>query len=754
MDPTSSSKTLLHSIKPMPFVILNRIFAVIYTIALLCLFYHHVTQLSKSTTSSSFLVSISMFIADLLLGFMWITCQAFRLRPVTRQVFPENLEKIIKTSDDGSVAEDFPAALDIFICTADPEKEPPINVVNTALSMLAYDYPPEKLSVYVSDDGGSELTLFAFMRAAKFGAHWLAFCRENKVMDRCPDVFFRSNNYHPIKSDQSQKIKIMYDNMRNRIQNATKSTKVEEYINESEHEAFSKWTDDFTRENHPAVIQVLLESNKDKDVTGHPMPNLVYVSREKRRTSPHHFKAGALNTLIRVSAIMTNAPIILTQDCDMFSNDPRTPYNVQCYFMDTSIQPTLAYIQFPQCFHGLNKNDIYSSEMKRWFIMNPRGMDGVLGPDNMGSGSFFMRRAFFGGPSSSSFIDPRMPQLSPLYHNVSKSTSIRSENILELADIVAGCDFEKQTKWGSEVGFRYGSLVEDYFTGYRLHSLGWKSIFCNPQRPAFLGDVPNSLFDVVNQHKRWCVGLLEVLFSKFSPLTFGMQTLGPIESLCYASYAFSPMWSFPITLYSFIPQLALLNNHWIFPKVSSIWFLVYVFLFLGSYIQDSLEFMLAQGTFARWWNEQRIWSIRGFTSYLFGSLEYLLKILNFSTHGFNVTNKVVDDEQSKRYHQGIFDFGPPSSFSSFMMFLPLATAAVVNFVAFFGSLMQIFKGSLSGDINFNVDGGFLQLFLCGFGVLNCLPVYEAMVMRNDKGRMPLLTTICSICLAWGLCLAT
>ena len=105
------------------------------------------------------------------------------MNPVNRQVFPENLEKYLAYLD-------FPA-LDIFICTADPYKEPPINVVNTALSVMAYDYPIEKLSVYVSDDGGSELTMFAFMEATKFGKVWLPFCRENNVVDRCPDALFQ-----------------------------------------------------------------------------------------------------------------------------------------------------------------------------------------------------------------------------------------------------------------------------------------------------------------------------------------------------------------------------------------------------------------------------------------------------------------------------------------------------------------------------------------------------------------------------------
>ena len=95
--------------------------------------------------------------------------------------------------------------LDVFICTADPYKEPPMGVVNTALSVMAYDYPTEKLSVYVSDDGGSKLTLFAFMEAARFSSHWLAYCRKNKVVERCPKAHFGSSNTHRFpETDQLQ----------------------------------------------------------------------------------------------------------------------------------------------------------------------------------------------------------------------------------------------------------------------------------------------------------------------------------------------------------------------------------------------------------------------------------------------------------------------------------------------------------------------------------------------------------------------
>ena len=86
---------------------------------------------------------------------------------------------------------DFPA-LDVFICTADLYKEPPIRLVSTASLVMAYDYPTEKISVYVSDDGGSQLTLFACMEAAKFASHWLPFCRKKNIIDRSLEAYFAS----------------------------------------------------------------------------------------------------------------------------------------------------------------------------------------------------------------------------------------------------------------------------------------------------------------------------------------------------------------------------------------------------------------------------------------------------------------------------------------------------------------------------------------------------------------------------------
>lgn len=57
------------------------------------------------------------------------------------------------------------------------------------------------------------------------------------------------------------------------------------------------------------------------DIEGNPLPRLVYVSREKRPGYDHNKKAGAMNALIRASALITNAPYILNLDCDHYVNN-------------------------------------------------------------------------------------------------------------------------------------------------------------------------------------------------------------------------------------------------------------------------------------------------------------------------------------------------------------------------------------------------------------------------------------------------
>ncbi|CAN1254522.1 Cellulose synthase-like protein G3 [Linum perenne] len=727
-DPTTrrhrkaAAGATFHTAKPWPFTSFNRIFAPINLLAILALFYHHTT----ATSSPPFFTTLTMLVADIVLAFMWSTVQALRMNPIRRREMVEKFEKVVS---DGSG--ELPG-LDVFICTADPYKEPPIRAVNTALSVMAYEYPRNKLSVYVSDDGGSAMTLFSLMEGAKFASRWLPFCEKNNVVERNPAVYFE---VHVLTYfNRVFEIQGMYESMKVKLEDVLEIGKVDDqYINgDKEREVFNKWTNQhFTKQDHPTVIQVLLDSNKDKDTDGHLMPNFIYVSRQKSKTSPHHFKAGALNVLLRVSAMMTNAPIVLTLDCDMSSNDPQTPIRAMCYFCDPKLGPeNSAYLQFPQSYHGINKNDIYAGEFQRLFRIQAMGFDGLRGPNHVGTGCFFRRRVFFGGPSTP--VTPEIPEVGPDHVLVNKS--IQSKSVLELADKVAGCTYENKTSWGYKMGYRYGSLVEDMFTGYSLHCEGWRSMFCCPKRSAFLGDAPISLVDMLTQQKRWAIGVLEVGFSKYSALTYGVKNAGLLTGLGYCQYSFWPIWAIPLTIYAFLPQLALLNHVHIFPKATEAWFWVYTFLFLAAHVQDLVDFLYVGGTVGKWWSDQRIWLLRGLTCHLFGMTEYFLKFLGISAD-FNLTSNVIDEEQSKRYDQGIFEFGVHNP-----MFVPPTMAALVNLLAFLWGVIGVIRGGIT-------EGPLIEVFVAGFAMVNCWPIYEAVALRSDNGRMPIKTVVWSVVLA-------
>ncbi|KAI3727757.1 hypothetical protein L6452_16377 [Arctium lappa] len=708
-----SNTFLLHSSKPLSHTWLTRIFGLIYTTAISILLLRHCRTLIYSPSP----ISTALFLADFVLAFIWLTCQCFHWNPIRRQAFQENLQQV--------VAEREYPALDVFICTADPTKEPPIGVVNTAMSVLAFDYPTEKLSVYVSDDGGSELTLYAFMEGASFAKHWIPYCKRHNVVDRSPEVYFGSD---PAWFPETDEIKAMYEGMKSRVetvvQNGCIHMKYEGNIKSEFREAFCKlWTPDFTPRNHPTIIQVLLDNNVDKDSAGGVMPNLIYLSRQKSNHKPHNFKAGALNVLLRVSGVMTNAPIVLLLDCDMYSNDPQTPLHALCYFMDPNADPKLGFVQFPQMFNDINNNDIYASEFRHETQILSLGMDGLRGASFMGTGGFFRRHVIS-------------------IRNDSKPVRI-SQDVLASAYQAASCNYEDNTKWGSEIGFRYGSMTEDTYTSFRLHCEGWKSILCNPKRAAFLGGSPSSLNDNLTQMKRWYMGFLDIFFNKYCPITYGVRSMNPLQALCYTHYSLRSFWSIPIIVYAFLPQIALINSFAIFPKVSERGFFLYAFLFLGAYGKDFLDFVVVTGgSMQRWWSYQRMWLIWGLSSCPFALLEWSLKSVGVSTFGFNVTSKTIDEEQSRRYERGLFEFGVES-----VLFYPISVASVINLLSFVKGVMEVF-------LNGRLEEFFVQILICGFGMVNSWVIYEGMFLRRDGGRMPLKITLASMATVMAICLAS
>lgn len=118
-----------------------------------------------------------------------------------------------------------------------------------------------------------------------------------------------------------------------------------------------------------------------------------------------------------------------------------------------------------------------------------------------------------------------------------------------------------------QVGFRYFSVVEDYFTGFMLKCEGWNSVFLEPTRPAFLGSGTTNLGDSLVQNTRWNTGLAEVAISKYSPILYGPPRTSILQSMCFAYVAYLPFYSFPCWCLATLPQLCLLRHIPLYPPV-------------------------------------------------------------------------------------------------------------------------------------------------------------------------------------------
>ncbi|XP_004505391.1 cellulose synthase-like protein G2 [Cicer arietinum] len=694
-------------------LIINRLHMFLHSTALGFLFYYRVCFLFQDTVTrgSHLLPWLLVFASEIILSFIWFVGQAFRWRPISRSVFPERLPE-----------DDKLPAIDVFICTADPIKEPTLEVMNTVLSSMALDYPQDKLHVYLSDDGCSPITLHGLRKAFEFAKWWLPFCRRYRVKNRCPKAYFsglENDDCDFAKSSvymaDKQKIKGKYDAFKEEIETFRKA---------------SAFSGDCTNvRDHSSVIEVMQEND---DVDNVKMPLLVYVSREKKPSNPHHFKAGALNVLLRVSAVMSNSPYILVLDCDMFCNDPTSARYAMCFHLDPKLSSSLSFVQFPQRFHNISKNDIYDSQLRSIFTLQWQGIDGLSGPVMSGTGFYIKRVSLYGIRANEGGTDLLQHQeyfgssnefIKSLTQNYTSVFPSSRNTLLKECHLLASCRYDVGTKWGQYVGFLYDSVVEDFLTGFILHCNGWTSVFSNPSKPHFLGTATTTLNDVLIQGTRWYSGLFENGISKFCPLIYGTKRMPLLQSLCFVEITYLPLYCLPLWCFAIIPQLCLLNGVNLYPKVSDPFFIIFVFIFVSSLSKHLLEVFLTGGTLQKWINEQRIWMIRSTTSHLYGCLDALLKKVGLREASFLPTNKAEDDEQTKLYQLDKYDFRTSNIF-----IVPILVLLTVNIFCF---VVGVYRVIIAGDW----DKMFMQLALAGFIIIVNYPIIEGLVIRKDKGRI-------------------
>ncbi|XP_057483592.1 cellulose synthase-like protein D5 [Actinidia eriantha] len=396
---------------------------------------------------------IMSVVCEVWFALSWVLDQLPKLCPVNRvtdlYVLKERFEPSSLNLRNPKGLSDLPG-VDIFVSTADPDKEPPLVTANTVLSILAVDYPVEKLACYVSDDGGSLVTFEALAEAASFARIWVPFCRKHKIEPRNPEAYFglkRDPLKNKVKLDfvrERRCVKREYDEFKVRInalpvsirrrsdafnaQAELRAKKKQMEMGENSFEpvkiAKATWMSDgshwpgtwssaeegHSRGDHEGIIQIMLVPPNSEPVFGTDaaggklidttdvdtrLPMLVYVSREKRPNFDHNKKAGAMNALVRTSAIMSNGSFILNLDCDHYIYNSLALREGMCFMLDRG-GDKICYVQFPQRFEGIDPNDRYANHNTVFFDVSMRALDGLQGPMYVGTGCVFRRIALYG----------------------------------------------------------------------------------------------------------------------------------------------------------------------------------------------------------------------------------------------------------------------------------------------------------------------------------------------------------------------
>eukprot|EP00249_Psilotum_nudum_P010702 c22707_g1_i1 orf=736-4026(+) len=339
---------------------------------------------------------LTSIVCEIWFALSWILDQFPKWFPINRETYLDRLSLRYEREGEPSQL----AAVDIFVSTVDPMKEPPLVTANTVLSILAVDYPVESVSCYVSDDGAAMLTFEALSETSEFARKWVPFCKKFSIEPRAPEVYFSQkidylkDKVQPSFVKDRRAMKREYEEFKVRINGlVAKAQKVPE-------EGWTMqdgtpWPGNNTRD-HPGMIQVFLGHSGGHDTEGNELPRLVYVSREKRPGFAHHKKAGAMNALVRVSAVLTNAPFFLNLDCDHYINNSKALRESMCFMMDPTVGKKVCYVQFPQRFDGIDLHDRYANHNTVFFDINMKGLDGVQGPVYVGTGCVFRRQALYG----------------------------------------------------------------------------------------------------------------------------------------------------------------------------------------------------------------------------------------------------------------------------------------------------------------------------------------------------------------------
>ncbi|XP_008229979.1 PREDICTED: cellulose synthase-like protein B4 [Prunus mume] len=672
------------------------------------------------------------FLCELSFTFNWIITISNKWNIVEYKTYPDRLLQ--------RVAEHELPPVDMFVTTADPELEPPIITINTVLSLLALDYPADKLACYVSDDGCSPLTFYSLVEASKFAKLWVPFCKKYDVQVRAPFRYF-SNNNTMFTGNKSNEFKREWKTLKDEYEQL--SRKVEYAVGKSipfdlsgDFAVFS----DIEGNNHPTIIKVVWEN---KVGASNGLPHLVYISREKRPKHPHHSKAGAMNVLTRVSGLMRNAPFMLNVDCDMLVNNPNMMFHAMCMLLGSKNETENAFVQFPQTFYDGLKDDPFGNQMTVLWKYAGRGISGIQGPFYLGTGCVHRRKVIYGlSPNDVKMTNDLLKTFGnskEFTKSVDDALQGKTEypdmlsKSMEAAHQVGDCGYEYGTNWGKKVGWMYGSTTEDILTGLSIHKRGWRSIICSPDPPAFQGCAPTGGPASMTQQKRWATGLLEILLSKNCPVFHTI--FANLKFRMFLAYFWVFSWalrSVPELCYAALPAYSIITNTHFLPKGQEPTYYIPIALFVLYHVYTLSEYLQTGLSIRAWWNNQRMGRITPMSAWLFGVIGVILKLCKLSGRSetvFEVTRKDQSTSTDEGTEAGTFTFDKSP------IFVPPTTILLVQLTALATALFGLQPPAHDG-----LGSGPLEV-VCSVWLVLCLWPFLKGLFGAGKYGIPLSTIL-------------
>jgi cellulose synthase/poly-beta-1,6-N-acetylglucosamine synthase-like glycosyltransferase len=202
--------------------------------------------------------------------------------------------------------------------------------------------------------------------------------------------------------------------------------------------------------------------------------NLKYLSREKKKGIPHHFKAGNINFGLANSS----SEFIVILDADMIIHNDFLRY-VLPHIMNTE---DVAYVQTPQGFYNIKKGDILCDAQPMWYHNVLLHRDTINSPSCCGTGVMFRRSAL-----------------------------------------------------NSIGGFKVESITEDALTSIYLLHKGYKAVYLNHKLQ--MGLTPWTFKGYLAQRDRWARGALQLIHKTlFQVLLNPMSNLTLYKRLMYFWY--------------------------------------------------------------------------------------------------------------------------------------------------------------------------------------------------------------------------